>query len=201
MTLTAGSPTRAMPEFLPIDFPGGVVLEVAFGVALLLAGRRIFWLLLGVVGFFFGFDLASRVLGLESEGLGLLIGLFAGLLGIFVAIFLQKVAIGVAGFLIGGYLTATLLGVGPGEIAVGTFVAFAVGGIVCAFLALWLFEAALILLSSIAGAAILGGALAETLDLAPAAAALGFLVLVVVGIAVQAGIGPRKRRRAARDAD
>lgn len=190
-----------MPELLPIDFPGGPVLEVAFGLALLLAGRRIFWLLLGVVGFFFGFDLASRVLGLESEGLGLLIGLFAGLLGIFVAIFLQKVAIGVAGFLIGGYLTATLLGVGPGEISIGTLLAFAVGGIVCAFLALWLFEAALILLSSIAGAAILGGALEEMLDLAPAAAALGFLVLVVVGIAVQAGIGPRKRRRAARDAD
>lgn len=186
-----------MPELLPIDFPGGRWLEVAFGLALLLAGRRIFWLVLGVVGFFFGFDLAGRVLGLDSEGLGLLIGLFAGLVGIFVAIFLQKVAVGVAGFLIGGYLTAVLLGVGPGNLSAGALLAFAVGGIVCAFLALWLFEAALILLSSIAGAALVMGAFA----LQPAAQALGFVVLVVVGIAVQAGIGPRRKRRAARDAD
>ncbi|HLE84672.1 MAG TPA: hypothetical protein VJG13_10070, partial [Thermoanaerobaculia bacterium] len=85
-----------MPEILAIDFPGDRLLTVAFGLALLLAGRRIFWLVLGVVGFFFGFDLASRVLGLESQGLGLLIGLFAGLVGVVVAIFLQKVAVGVA---------------------------------------------------------------------------------------------------------
>jgi hypothetical protein len=186
-----------MPELLPIDFPGDRLLTVGFGLVVLLAGRRIFWLVLGVVGFFFGFDLASRVLGLESQGLGLLIGLFAGLIGIFVAIFLQKVAVGVAGFLIGGYLTAVLLGVGPGNLSAGALLAFAVGGIVCAFLALWLFEAALILLSSIAGAALVMGAFA----IEPAAQALGFVVLVVVGIAVQAGIGPRRKRRAARDAD
>ncbi|HUP41600.1 MAG TPA: hypothetical protein VM599_00165 [Thermoanaerobaculia bacterium] len=186
-----------MPEILAIHFPGDRLLTAVFGLALLLAGRRIFWLVLGVIGFFFGFDLASRVLGLESQGLGLLIGLFAGLVGVAVAIFLQKVAVGVAGFLIGGYLTAVLLQVDPASLTVGALVAFAVGGLVCAFLALWLFEAALILLSSLAGAALLTQALA----LAPAATALAFLVLVVVGIAVQAGIGPRRRRRAAREAD
>jgi hypothetical protein len=186
-----------MPEILAIDFPGDRLLTVVFGLALLLAGRRIFWLVLGVVGFFFGFDLASRGLGLESQGLGLLIGLFAGLVGVVVAIFLQKVAVGVAGFLIGGYLTAVLLQVDPGSLTAGALVAFAVGGIVCAFLALWLFEAALILLSSLAGAALL----TQGLTLAPAATALAFLVLVVLGIAIQAGIGPRRRRRAAREAD
>lgn len=186
-----------MPELLPIDFPGDRLLTVGFGLALLLAGRRIFWLVLGVVGFFFGFDLASRVLGLESQGLGLLIGLFAGLIGIFVAIFLQKVAVGVAGFLIGGYLVATLLQVDAGNLSAGALVGFVVGGVVCAFLAIWLFEAALILLSSVAGAALV----MQAVSLDPAAAALGFLVLVVVGIAVQAGIGPRRRRPRARAAE
>lgn len=181
-----------MPDLLPIEFPGDRLLAVAFGLVLLLAGRRIFWLVLGVVGFLFAFDLANRVLGLDSQGLGLVIAVLAGLVGIFVAIFLQKVAIGVAGFLIGGYLAFSLLRVDPGSISGGDIVAFVVGGVVCAFLALWLFEAALILLSSLAGAALV----IDGLALEPTAATLGFLVLAVVGIAVQAGIGPRRRRRA-----
>jgi len=184
-----------MPDLLPIEFPGNQLLAVAFGAVLLLAGRRIFWLVLGIVGFLFGFDLADRLLGLESHGLGLLIGLLAGLVGVFVAIFLQKLAVGVAGFLIGGYLTLAVLQAHPGSLSGFDLLAFVVGGVICAFLALWLFEIALILLSALAGAALV----VQGLGLEPAAATLGFLVLVVLGIAVQAGIGPRKRRRRARE--
>lgn len=180
-----------MPDLVPLHFPGNQLLAVAFGAVLLLAGRRIFWLVLGVVGFLFGFDLADRLLGLESHGLGLVIGLLAGLLGVFVAIFLQKFAVGVAGFLIGGYLTLTLLQAQPGSLSAFDLLAFVVGGVICAFLALWLFEIALILLSALAGAALV----IQGLGLEPAAATLGFLALVVLGIAVQAGIGPRSRRR------
>lgn len=184
-----------MPDLLPIPFPGHQLLTVAFGLALLLAGRRIFWLVLGVVGFFFGFDLAERLLGLESHGLGLILGLLAGLLGVVVAIFLQKVAVGVAGFLIGGYLTLTLVQADPGSLSGGDLLVFIVGGVVCAFLALWLFEVALILLSALAGAALVVG----SVPLESGATTLGFLVLVVLGIAVQAGIGPRRRRRRLRE--
>lgn len=184
-----------MPDLVPLDFPGHRLLAIAFGAVLVLAGRRIFWLVLGVVGFLFGFDLADRLLGLESQGLGLIIGLLAGLLGVFVAIFLQKFAVGVAGFVIGGYLTLTLLQAQPGSLSGFELLGFVVGGVICAFLALWLFEVALILLSALAGAALV----VQGLGLEPAAATLGFLVLVVLGIAVQAGIGPRKRRRGARE--
>lgn len=182
-----------MPDLLTLDLPGGRLVTLAFGVVLLLAGRRVFWLVVGVVGFFFGFDLASRVLGLDSEGLGLLIGVFAGILGVFLAVFLQKFAVGLAGFLIGGYLTLTLLQADPGNLSGTDLGAFLVGGVICAFVAVWLFEIALILLSSVAGAALV----VQNLALDPGATTIAFGLLAVVGVAVQAGIGPRRRRRRA----
>lgn len=181
-----------MPELLSIEFPGNRLLILAFGLVLLLAGRRIFWLVVGILGFLFGFDFATQVLGLDSRGLGLLIALLAGIVGVFVAVFVQRFAVGLAGFFIGGYLTLTLLGADVTNLAVTDLVAFLIGGILAAFLAIWLFEAALILLSSVAGAALMTG----TVQLEPGEAGVGFFLLVVVGLAVQAGIGPKRRRRA-----
>lgn len=180
-----------MTDLLTLDLPGGRLVTLAFGAILLLAGRRIFWLVVGVVGFFFGFDLASRVLGLSPEGLGLVVGVFAGILGVVFALFLQKFAIGLAGFLIGGYLTLTLLQADFASLSATDLGAFVLGGVVCAFLAVWLFELALILLSSVAGAALV----TQGLALDPGSSTLAFALLAVVGIAVQAGIGPRRRRR------
>lgn len=180
-----------MPELLSIDFPGNHLLILAFGLALLLAGRRIFWLVLGVLGFLFGFDFATQVLGLDSRGLGLLIALLAGVVGVFVAVFIQRLAVALAGFLIGGYLTLTVLGAEVTSLAASDLLAFILGGILAAFLAVWLFEAALILLSSVAGAALVSG----MADFQPGGTSLAFFLLVVVGLAVQAGIGPKRRRR------
>lgn len=180
-----------MTDLLTLDLPGGRLATLASGVILLLAGRRVFWLVVGVIGFFFGFDLASRVLGLDAEGLGLVIGVFAGILGVVFALFLQKFAVGLAGFLIGGYLTLTLLQADPGSLSGTDLGAFVVGGLLCAFLAVWLFEIALILLSSVAGAVLI----TQGLDLGAGSEILAFVLLAVVGIAVQAGLGPRRRRR------
>ena len=182
-----------MPELFQDGFSGSQILTLLFGIVLLVAGRRIFWLLVGVIGFYFGFDLASRVLGLDAQGLGLLIGAFAGIVGIFLALFIQKLAIGLAGFLIGGYPTMTLMGADAASMTGTELIALVVGGAVCALLAVWLFELALILLSALAGA----GLVVEALGTEPATATLAFLVLVVIGIAIQAGIGPstKKRRR------
>jgi hypothetical protein len=178
-----------MPEIFPDGFSGLQFLPLLFGLVLLVAGRRIFWLLVGVIGFYFGFDLASGVLGLESQGLGLLIGVFAGIVGIFLALFIQKLAIGLAGFLIGGYFALTVMGADAGGMSGTELAAFVIGGIVCALFAVWLFELALILLSAVAGA----GLIVQSVSTEPATATLGFLVLVVIGIAIQAGIGPRSR--------
>jgi len=188
-----------MHELIPIDLPGGGLFAVVFGLALLLAGRRIFWLVVGVIGFLFAYDLANRYLSASSNDLRVLVGLLAGILGVFLAIFLQKVAVGLAGFLIGGYLVLELVGgnLHPGNVTATELLAFFIGGAVCAVLALWLFETALILLSSLAGAALV----TETIGLEPARWFLAFFILMVLGVAVQTGIGPRRRRRRYRNED
>jgi hypothetical protein len=186
-----------MTELVPFDVPGGAPIALLFGAALLLAGRRIFWLVVGVLGFFFAYDLAHRFLDAGSGGLEVIIGILAGIAGIVLAIFLQKVAVGLAGFLVGGYAAIDLLGARPPVVSATEVVAFFVAGLLCAVLALWLFETALILLSSLAGAALIADALA----LEPSSGLLAFVLLVVVGVAVQTGIGPKGRRRRRRRSD
>lgn len=188
-----------MQDLIPIDLPGGELFAVLFGLALLFAGRRIFWLVVGVIGFLFAYDLANRYLAASNNDLRILVGVLAGIFGVVLAIFLQKVAVGLAGFLVGGYLALELVGgsFNPSSVTAVELIAFFVGGAISAVLALWLFETALILLSSLAGAALV----TETLHLEPARWFLAFFVLLVLGVAVQTGIGPRKRRRRYRDDD
>lgn len=182
---------RAMPQLLPFDIPGGPLFALAFGLALLLAGRRIFWLVVGVFGFLFAYDMALRYLGARSEGLELVVAVLAGLAGIVLAIFLQKVAVGLAGFLLGCYVALGAVGGGGGTVSAPELALVLIVGVVCAVLALWLFETALILLSSLAGAVLIS----DSIELEPAASILAFVILVIVGVAVQTGIGPRRRRR------
>lgn len=182
-----------MLELLPFEVTASRWVAVVFGIVLLLAGRRIFWLVVGVVGFLFAFDLARRVLGLDPAGLGLLLAILAGVLGVFLAIFLQKVAIGLAGFLVGGYFGLSLVGGGAQSFTASDAVIFLVAGVIAAILAIWLFQGALILLSSLAGAALVS----QSLPVGEGAAMLAFLLLLVLGVAVQAGLGPGRKRRAA----
>ena len=180
-----------MPELIPYDLPGGGLFARVLGIALLVAGRRILWLAVAVIGCLVAAGLAGRYLDLGSEAAELLVGVLAGVLGVFLAIFLQKVAVGLVGFLVGGYAAVDLLGGDPGVLTAAEAMIFLVAGVVCAVLALMLFEWALVVLSSLAGAAMILDGVGRD----PAEQLLIYLLLVVLGIAVQMGIGPRKRRR------
>ena len=85
----------------------------------------------------------------------LIVALVLGLIGALLAIFLQKIAIAIAGFVAGGYiglaLSAPILGV-LGVRYPGAWIGFLAGGIVGAILLFVFFNWALILLSSIHGA-------------------------------------------------
>jgi histidinol-phosphate aminotransferase len=83
-------------------------LNLLVGLILLAAGRRLFWLAVAAAGFLFGLGLAGAWLEAQSGGLAFLLALGVGLLGALVALFLQRIAIGVAGFLIGSYLIPPL---------------------------------------------------------------------------------------------
>lgn len=161
------------------------ILQVTAGLALLILGRRLFWLALAALGFVAGMSYANDFLPGQTEGTALLIGLAAGLIGALLAVFLQKIAIGAAGFLAGGYLAlglSRLIGSEPS--AVG----FIVGGVIGLILIYPLFDWGLIILSSLAGALIL----VQTLDAARAVSAIVFAVAFVFGLIIQSSLHRRR---------
>ena len=106
------------------------------GLAVLLLGRRLFWLFVGAAGFAVGLHVAPTVLN-GPEWLMVVVALVLGILGAVLAIFFQWLAIGLAGFAAGvhgGLAAAAALGFSGQWLWAAVFVA----GIVVAALALWL---------------------------------------------------------------
>jgi hypothetical protein len=104
------------------------------------------------VGFLAGLVYAPQLFQGQPGWVLLLIAVLAGVVGALLAVALQRIAVALAGFLIGGYLLNALLtatGVDPGGLAWLTFV---VGGLAVALLVTGLFDWALILLSALTGA-------------------------------------------------
>lgn len=156
------------------------LLNAVLGAALLVTGRKLFWLFVGVIGFAVGVELTARFWRGSESGL-ILIGLGVGFLFALLAIFLQTVAIGAAGFFGGGYVLlalAVILGLDRGLLAWG---AFLVGGILGVILVGFLFDWALITLSSFAGASMI----VDAFGLQRAAGGVILLVLFIIGVAVQ----------------
>ena len=158
------------------------------GIALLIAGRRLFWLAVGALGFLAGLALLERLAPQLSRGAMLVTALVAGLVGILLAVAVQKVAVALAGFLLGVVLAARLLPLAGIDAGRWQWAVVAAIGLLAAFAALALFGVALVVLTAGAGAALV----AEALPLPPALAPLLLLVLWAVGAAVQLGRGRRR---------
>ncbi len=162
------------------DTPSRVVLAI-LGLALLVAGRRLFWLAVGTLGFVAGYQaMESWATGMPRATV-LVIAVAVGVLGLLLALLLQKVAVALAGFFLGVVLmtfllpaTGLVLGPWNGLVVAG-------GGLLMALVALALFSLALIVLTAGAGASLLVQALAP-----PEPWSLLLLVaLWVVGVLVQ----------------
>lgn len=168
-------------------FFGSRLLTAAAGAVLLVAGRRVYWLVVGLVGFVVGFTLAAEYLE-GPEWLILVAGLAVGILASGLAVFFQKIAIGVAGFLIGG-LTVLWWAqqTGWGE----SWWVWAVGlaaGLLGTYLTRTVFEVALVVLSSVLGAALVLEALQRPVDqISPL-----LMILVAAGIVIQFASGRSK---------
>lgn len=170
--------------------PETPLLALLAGLVLLVAGRRLFWLFVGLVGFITVYRWFEPYPGATPSGRWLL-AILAGIVGIVLAIFLQRVAIAVAGFFAGGWFAVQLLGLHMAHPRGGDLLVFVIAGVIAAVLAMALFDLALIILSSLAGSDLIVGALHPR----PGVAKLLLLGLAVVGIAVQMGITARRRRR------
>lgn len=176
-----------------------IVPRVLVGLALLILGRKAFWLFVGGVGFVLGLYVATRVIQAPQGWLVFVIALVAGGLGALLAVVLQHVAVGLAAFVAGGYVAWNLvdmLGWELGPRSLGAWepwLVFVGGGIVFAVLIGALFEWALIVLSSITGAVLT----AQALSLPPGIQVALWAFLAAVGIVVQAVLYRMERSRPA----
>lgn len=158
-------------------------ITLIIGIALLVLGRKLFWLFVGAVGFLAGMQFASAYLQGYGENLVLIAGIAGGLIGIVLAIFVQKVAVLVGGFVGGGYLVTNIVQSTIQEpTGQSAWIAFVIGGIIGAILVSTLFDWTLILLSSLVGAFLV----VQSVGLGPGVAHLVFFVLAAAGIVIQA---------------
>lgn len=152
-------------------------LNLILGAALLVAGRKLFWLFIGIIGFITGLQLAQRFIN-GPDWMALLIGVIVGIIFALLAVFIEALAIGVAAFLAGGYILTSFtntLGLNEGLLF---WIIYAIGGLIGLLLVMFLFDWALIVLSSLAGASLIVQSL-------PAVGTLLFLLLVIAGIVIQ----------------
>jgi hypothetical protein len=158
------------------------IVGALIGVVILLFGRKLFWLCVAAVGFAAGVEIAPHLVHEPSLLLALTVALVLGLIGALLALFLQKVAIAVLGFLAGGKLAGAIAAAFFIHYGQHSTIVFLVGGFIGAILLLALFDWALIVVSSLIGAHLIQSAVV----LPATGSTIVFLGLAVVGIIVQA---------------
>lgn len=166
------------------------IFPIISGIVLLVSGRRLFWLIIAILGFVFSYQLVQDHAPNLSQEAILIIGLLLGIIGAVLAVFIQKIAIALAGFFAGAmvadylwqWLTLT------GDLYI---LAIIVGGILGCLFMVVVFEWALVILTSLAGASLLvqGFGLTEQ-----AMSGVVFLALTILGIFIQSWHSPPKRR-------
>src|SRR2546425_11407672 len=91
-----------------VKFRAMAPLNILVGALLLLFGRRLFWLFVAAMGFIVGTTIATEWFGRGSAEMYLAIALVLGIVGAVISLFLQRLAVGTAGFFAGGYVLQTL---------------------------------------------------------------------------------------------
>jgi hypothetical protein len=141
------------------------------------------------VGFAFGLEIAPHLMTDPPAWLSLTVGILLGIIGAVFAVLLQKIAIGVVGFLVGGRVALAVMAAFVVQHAHYFGISFLIGGILGAILFLALFDWALIVFSSLVGAQLI----TNVIHLPPSGSTVLFIALVILGIMVQASLGKGKR--------
>ena len=161
-----------------------LIIQIFLGAIALTMSRQLYWLFVGAVGFVLGFFLTTQFLPAQTEGMTLVYSLGVGGVFMIAAFALQKIAVELAGFIVGGYMAYILMDYlkwGHPDLA---WLAFLIGGLIGFALMIALFDWTLIILSSIFGAMMVVQPIQSMYGL-PTSRLL-FIVLVVLGISVQA---------------
>jgi hypothetical protein len=160
------------------------LLFLAAGLILLFLGRKLFWLFVATVGFLLGTFVVPYVLPSQPQSVVITISLIMGLVGILLAVLLQKIAVGLAGFIAGGYIVYSLLTNQSIDAGQMQWLAILAGAIIGAVLAGSMFDWALIFLTSISGSILI----TQGIGLASPVSTFVLIGLFLIGILVQGNI-------------
>jgi hypothetical protein len=162
------------------ELPIGIIY-VIIGIIILTSGRKLFWLFVGCIGFAVGFHYTPYLYDDQSHLLLMIIAIFMGIIGAVLAVFSQKIAIGLAGFAAGGYIAVNLFSLFGLRIGHILWLPYLIGGIIGALFLFLIFDWSLIIVSCFAGASIIIQAV--SLD---RIVKLGvYFVLIILGIIIQ----------------
>ena len=167
-----------------------VWINMLIGLVLLFAGRRLFWLFVACVGFASGYHYAQQVWAIHSPALVLILSIAAGAVGAIIAIFFQKVAIVIAGFAAGGYIVLSLFYQFAGLPAQMLWLPYIIGGLIGAIILFFVFDWALIFLSTLTG----GTLIVQMVAFNPWVEITLFIALVIAGMVFQARTMAGERR-------
>jgi hypothetical protein len=142
------------------------------------------------MGFLVGVVYAPIIFPGQTTSMQLIIALVAGFVGAAAALFLQTLMVGLAGFVAGGFILTRILQALAWDTSGYGWIPFVLGGVIGAALIAIIFNWALVVLSSLAGAILVTQNIPASLQIR----GLIFVVLLLVGIAVQAATMPREAR-------
>ncbi|KPL06174.1 hypothetical protein AMJ86_09615 [bacterium SM23_57] len=158
-----------------------LVFNALIGFSILILGRQLFWVTIAGLGFVLGMNYATQFFQGTPETI-LMISLAAGIVGAILGYALQRAAAGLVGFLAGWYLTTMLLNTINLNIGQYSIFLTILGGLIGIGLISLLFDWSLILLSTLAGSAII----TQSIPFTPQTQIAIFIILFVLGFIIQA---------------
>jgi hypothetical protein len=132
-----------------------VILTTMVGFAVLVIGRQIFWIFVAGLGFALGIIYGAQYYINQTDWMILLISSIIAILGALLAYTLQRLAAGIAGIATGLYLTNLFIQYTRPQLGRFTEITPIIIGIACGLLIISFFDWSVIILSSLAGAAII----------------------------------------------
>ncbi len=165
--------------------------NILIGATILIAGRKLFWLFVGCLGFLVGFTYAERFMGPQPEYMVIGMGIILGIIMACFAIFLQKFTVALCGFMAGGFITLHIFDITKFGDPHYLWLFCLIGGILGTLLISLIFDWALVILSVILGSSLI----VRSISLAPDIRLWVYLFLLVLGVAIQAKLMESKSGR------
>lgn len=159
------------------------LVNIFLGASLLLWGRKLFFFFIAAAGFMAGLQIGARIAP-SPWWISIIVAVVVAIGAALVAVFLKNIAIGVAGFLMGGFVLGSIgsqFGMDQGLVYWGLFLVGGVGGIILISI---FFSLTLIWLSSVAGTLLI----VDILPLTGITRIMVAVAILFIGVIVQSSL-------------